>query len=73
MDPNNPYGDSGRTVQERLNQLTEQKAAIKTLFEQNSPVLEKMTDQDWISYIDREKISGEEAAWRWAVSKFGQN
>ncbi|HWH68482.1 MAG TPA: hypothetical protein VNT26_03815 [Candidatus Sulfotelmatobacter sp.] len=72
MDPNSPYGASGHTVQDRLNQLTEQKVAIKTLFEQNSPMLERMSDQDWISYIDREKISGEEAALRWAVSKFGQ-
>ncbi|HWI55875.1 MAG TPA: hypothetical protein VNZ22_01520 [Bacillota bacterium] len=40
--------------------------------QQNGPLLERMSDPDWISYIDREKTSGEAAALRWAVSKFGQ-
>jgi hypothetical protein len=30
-----------------------------------------MSEQDWISYLDRDKSFGEEAAMRWAVGKFG--
>ncbi|SPE52672.1 conserved hypothetical protein [Verrucomicrobia bacterium] len=73
MDPNSPYGDSGQTVQQQLDQLSQQKTAISTLFRENEPLLETLSAQDWISYIDRDKSFGEEAALRWVVSKHGQN
>jgi hypothetical protein len=72
MDPNGPYGSSGHTVQEQLDQLTQEKTAIASLFKENESLLETMSDQDWISYIDRDKTFGEEAALRWVVSKYGQ-
>ena len=72
LDPGSPYGGNGQTVQDRLNQLAQQKAAVSLLFRQGGPLLETMSEQDWISYIDRDKSYGEEAAMRWAVSKFGQ-
>jgi hypothetical protein len=31
-----------------------------------------MSDQDWISYKDRWRAFGEEAALRWMASKHGQ-
>ncbi len=72
MDPSRPYGDSGRTVQEQLNQISQQKDALTSSFKANEPLLQAMSDQDWISYVDRIKSSGEEAALRWAVGKLGQ-
>ena len=73
MDPNSLCGNSGQTVQQRLEQLTQQKTAISTLFKENEAWLESMSNQDWISYIDRDKSFGEEAARRWAISKYGRN
>jgi hypothetical protein len=72
MDPNSLYGNSGQTVQQRLEKLTQQKMAISTLFKENEALLESMSDQDWISYLDRNKSFGEEAALRWAMNKYGR-
>lgn len=72
MDPNSPYGDSGYTVLDQLQQVSQQKDAITLSFKANEPLLQAMSDQDWISYVDRIKSSGEEAALRWAVGKYGQ-
>ncbi len=71
MDLNSPYGESGHTVQDQLNQINQQKDAITSSFRENESLLQTMSDQDWISYIDRIKSSGEEAALRWAVGKYG--
>ncbi len=72
LDPNTPFGANGQTVQDRLDQLAQQKAAIKTLFDQGNPLLQSMSERDWITYIDRDKAYGEEAAMRWALAKFRQ-
>ncbi len=72
MDPTLPYGSSGYTVREQLESLNRQKTAIASLFKQNEGLFEQMSDQDWISYIDREKMFGEEAARLWAIGKYGQ-
>ena len=72
MDPNSAYGTSAHSVREQLEQLSQQKTALASLFKGNESVWESMSDQDWISYIDRDKVYGEEAAMQWAVSKFGQ-
>ena len=72
MDPSSPYGNNGQTVQDRLNQIAQQKAAIKELADQADPLLENLPGQDWISYVDRHLIFGEEAAMRWVVSKYGR-
>jgi hypothetical protein len=72
MDPNSPYGNSGHTGQEQLDHLNQRKTAISLLFKENESLLENMSDQDWISYIDRDKSFGEEATLRWVISKYGQ-
>jgi RNA polymerase sigma factor (sigma-70 family) len=72
MDPNSPYGGNGQTVQDQLNQLAQQKAAIQQLFQQADPLRQTMSDQDWIIYTDRRMIFGEVAAAQWIVSKYGQ-
>jgi len=73
MDPSSPYGDSGQTVQDRLNQITQQYAALQQMVLQAEPFRQTMPDQDWIGYTDRFKTFGEEAALRWVLSKYGPN
>ena len=73
MDPNSPYGSSnGQTVQNRLEQLAQQRAAFRELSNQADPLWQTMTDQDWISYHSRSASFGEEAAMRWLVAKYGR-
>jgi hypothetical protein len=70
MDPNSPYDGNGLTVQDRINQLTQQRAAFRQLSTQADPFWQLMTDQDWISYHSRSTAFGEEAAMRWLVSRY---
>ena len=72
MDPAGPYGGPGRTVQQRLDELSQQRTAIRELSQQFDAGRPTMSSQDWISYIDRWRIFGEQAAGRWAVSKHGK-
>ena len=72
MDPNSPYGSNGQTVRDRLNQIAQQKAALRELGQQADPLMQTMPDQDWTIYRDREMLFGEEAALQWVVSKYGQ-
>jgi RNA polymerase sigma factor (sigma-70 family) len=72
MDPNSPYGNDGQTVQDRLSQLTQQIAAGYELDKQADPLLQTMSDQDWISFTDRSRVFGEQAALRWLVNKNAQ-
>ncbi len=72
MDPNSPYGGNGQTVQDQLNQIAQRKAAVAELLHQAEPLLQTMSDQDWISYTDRKMAFGSEAAMRWLVNKYGQ-
>jgi hypothetical protein len=69
MDPNSPYGNDGQTVQDRLSQLTQQIAAGYELDKQADPLMQTMSDQDWISFTDRSRVFGEQAALRWLVNK----
>jgi len=72
MDPNSPYGDNGQTVQDQLNQLAQQRAAVKELVQQTTPLLPTMSDQDILNYENRRRAFGEVAALQWVVSKYGQ-
>ncbi|MGD1020456.1 MAG: sigma-70 family RNA polymerase sigma factor [Verrucomicrobiia bacterium] len=72
MDPTSPYGDTGQGVQDRLNQIAQQKATLRELGQQADPLLQTMSDQDWVSYTDRRMLFGEEAAMRWLVTRYGQ-
>jgi hypothetical protein len=33
----------------------------------------QLSEQDWISYKDRWRVFGEQAALRWIIQKYGQN
>jgi len=69
MDPNCPYGDTGQTVQNQIDALTQRRAAIRVLAQQVDSFLPTMSEQDLISYFDRRKMFGEQEAIRWAASR----
>ena len=72
MDPASPYGDSGQTVQDYMDQITQHKAAIRQFAQQNEKLLPNMPPEDLISFLDREKLYGEPAALQWYLNKSGQ-
>jgi hypothetical protein len=72
MDPANPYGDAGQTVQDYMDQIAQHKAALKQIAQQNEKLLPNMPPEDLISFLDREKLHGETAALQWYLNKIGQ-
>jgi hypothetical protein len=72
MDPNSLYGDDGQTVQDQLNQLTQQRQMYRDLNAQADPLMDNMSDQDYVTYKDRWMAFGEENALRWVIGKYGQ-
>jgi len=73
MDPSAPYGDSGMTVQDEINQLTQQRAGWQTLNQQAEPLYSLLTDQDWVLYRDRALMFGEQNALQWLIANYGQS
>jgi RNA polymerase sigma factor (sigma-70 family) len=72
MDPNSPAGTDGQTVQDQLDQLTQQRATIKGLANQMEALQETMSPQDWINYNERTMMFGEMNALQWLLGKYGQ-
>jgi RNA polymerase sigma factor (sigma-70 family) len=73
MDPDAAYGNDGQTVKDRLGQITQYNEDLKALSAQAESLFPSLSEQDWISYRDRWRIFGEEAALRWIVQKYRQN
>jgi RNA polymerase sigma factor (sigma-70 family) len=72
MDPNSLYGQNGETVQNRLDELAQQRTDIAQLTSQFDTLQEQVSEQDRISYKDRWRSFGEESALRWLVNKYSQ-
>ena len=73
MSPGSPYGSAGQTVQDQLNQLTQQRTTLMSINDQfQNSVAPEMSEPDWISYDQRRTIFGEAAAQQWAIGKYGQ-
>jgi RNA polymerase sigma factor (sigma-70 family) len=73
MDPNAPYGNSGQTVQDQLNQLLQQKQQMQQRASQVEALEPGLSEQDWITYRDRWLMFGEQNAGNWVLSKYGQS
>jgi RNA polymerase sigma factor (sigma-70 family) len=71
MEPTSSYGD-GQTVKDRLDQLAMQRAQVEERARQMDALQSLMTDQDWITYKDRWRVFGEDAAAKWLIGKYGQ-
>jgi hypothetical protein len=70
MDPNAPYGNTGQTVQDAINQLTQQRQYIRDITSQFEIVQPSMSDQDILSFYQRRQAFGEPNAMQWIVSKY---
>ena len=71
MDPSSPFGNNGQTVQDQLDQITQNRDAIAALVQQATPLMPSMSDQDILNYENRRRAFGEQAALQWVVSKYG--
>jgi RNA polymerase sigma factor (sigma-70 family) len=71
MDPTTPYGGNGQTVQDRLNQLAQQRAAVAEMDQQVEKLLPSLSDQDWVIYKNRWLMFGEQNAQSWVINTYG--
>jgi RNA polymerase sigma factor (sigma-70 family) len=71
MPPDSPYDSSGQTVQDALNELTQEKGTLVQLNQQAGPLLSELSDQDWVMYKNHWIMFGEQNALQWVVGKFG--
>jgi RNA polymerase sigma factor (sigma-70 family) len=73
MNPASLYGSTGQTVQDQLNQLTQQRTTLMNINDQfQHSVAPVMSEPDWISYEQRRTLFSETAAQQWAIGKYGQ-
>jgi len=70
LDPSAPYDTAGQTVQDRIDQLVQQRAALQTLTAQADPLWQTLSDQAWVGYHAQLAASGEASALRWLVSNY---
>jgi hypothetical protein len=73
MDPDSAYGNDGQTVKDRLDQITQYSDTLRSLNSRAESLFPQLSEQDWISYKDRWRVFGEQAALRWIIQKYGQN
>lgn len=71
LDPNSAYDNSGRTVQQRIDELLQNKKNLSANVRPADNLLPVMTPADQAAYFDRIRIHGEVAAAKWAVDKYG--
>lgn len=71
LDPNSTYDGSGRTVQNRIDELAQNRKNLNANVGPLENLLPTMTPADQSAYFDRMKIYGEESAMKWAVGKYG--
>jgi hypothetical protein len=71
LDPNSPYGTTGQTVADRLEQLNQQREFVRNLNEQIQPLLPLVSRQDFITWVDRRRAFGELNAMQWVINKYG--
>jgi hypothetical protein len=70
LDPSGAYGDG--TVQQQLDLLTQSRAGIRELTRQSGPLYPQMTDDDWLTFAERQVSLGEQNAIGWMVNKYGR-
>jgi hypothetical protein len=72
MDPNASYGNSGETVQQRLDEVNQRRTTLTDFAKQLDGIYETISAADWISYHDRWLAFGEDNAVRWLLDKYGR-
>jgi len=76
MDPNTPYGDTGQTVQNQLDALSQRYQNLKATWlvdgGQLQPVgelVQNLSEPDLISFCDRARVSGGWEAAQWVLNR----
>lgn len=72
LDPNSAYDSSGRTVQNRIEEMNQTRKSFKVNVAPIEGLLPTMTPTDQVAYFDRMRIYGEVAAAKWAVNKYAK-
>jgi hypothetical protein len=72
MEPTSLYSTDGQTVQQRLDELAQQKEAIHVLTKQADPLWQTLSDQAWLDYHTQVAASGEGQALQWLVASYGR-
>jgi hypothetical protein len=71
MDSASVIGDTGQTVQSRLDAIAQRRKDIKAMASQEETILPTLTEPDILSFLDRIKLQGEDAAMQWLVKTHG--
>jgi hypothetical protein len=71
MDSGSAYGSSGGTVRDQFNEIAQRRAALNVLVQQQGTLLQKLSDEDWVSYSQRLKAFGGVQGLQWLVQKYG--
>jgi len=69
LDPGSLYDTAGRTVKDRLEELSARRDELRQLGRQAEEVMQGLSQPDLVRFLDRWKVSGELAALRWAANK----
>ena len=72
MDPAAPYGTGGQTVNDRIDDLLQQRKTIKALNQTVEGLLPNLPEQDLVTFFDRQKVFSESPTLRWLVAKYGK-
>jgi tetratricopeptide (TPR) repeat protein len=67
MDPASVIGDTGQTVQGRLDAINQRRKDIKEISSKEEAILPTLSEPDLVSFFDRVKVLGEDAAVLWLV------
>jgi RNA polymerase sigma factor (sigma-70 family) len=70
MDPNSLDAGNGQTAQQRIDDLTRQRADLRELVTGFDAIQQRVSEHDWISYKDRWRSFGEPAAAQWLRNKY---
>jgi hypothetical protein len=72
VDPASPYDSAGSTVKQRLDEIAQRKEAISDIRRSSpEPILQSLSEQEMIGFLDRIKVSGQENAAQWARNRQG--
>jgi hypothetical protein len=71
MNPASLIGETGQTVQSRLDAIAQRRQDIKEIVPKEEAILPTLSEPDIVSFFDRIKLLGEDAAMRWLVKTHG--
>lgn len=71
LDPKATFGEGNQTVQSLIDDLQRRREEYKKLAGQSALMFQRMSEADYASYFERQRLFGEPAAMKWAMEKYG--